>query len=79
MPEGCGGGIIMLKDDQSEDLWGDRQLQMRGALRKKKVLGFVKREGRAVDPVTEEFLEEVYMTCSCTVLFLMLNFMIQVW
>ncbi|KAJ3720613.1 hypothetical protein C8R42DRAFT_671255 [Lentinula raphanica] len=52
-------GKILLRDDQSEDLLGNWQMQVRGVLRKKKVLNFVEREEREVNPETGEFVEEV--------------------
>ncbi|KAJ3751993.1 hypothetical protein EV360DRAFT_89175, partial [Lentinula raphanica] len=52
-------GKLILRDDQSEDLLGNWQMQVRGVLRKKKVLLFVEREERMTDPVTGAFIEEV--------------------
>ncbi|KAJ3727989.1 hypothetical protein DFJ43DRAFT_1156787 [Lentinula guzmanii] len=54
----CNGKLI-LRDDQSKDLLGNWQMQVRGVMRQKKVLLFVEREERMIDPVTGAFIEEV--------------------
>ena len=62
MPDTCrDSNVIMLKDDQSEDLFGNWQMQTRAALRKKKLLAYVEREERKRDSVTGEYVEDVGM------------------
>jgi hypothetical protein len=49
---------IMLKDDQSEDLFGNWQMQTRAVLRKKKLLAYVEREERERDS-HGEYVEDI--------------------